>query len=256
MLKAIIFDFNGVILDDEPLHFKAMQEAVADLGICLTEDAYWDTYLPLDDNACIQAICRDHSVHLSEERRARLLDLKIASYRRQLRDRFPLFPGAAHCIRSAAQKYPLAIASGARREEIATTLKATMLEEYFLVVVAAEDFRIGKPHPESFLMALEKLNAAGDGTVPPVRPEQCLVVEDSVGGVAGARAAGMRCLAVSNSYPPAKLQGADRVLRSLEEARLEDLEALFEEDDGPPAARGPRPGQRRRKVRDSRRPCR
>ncbi|MEJ2111340.1 MAG: HAD family phosphatase, partial [Acidobacteriota bacterium] len=205
MLKAIIFDFNGVILDDEPLHFRAMQEAVANLQIELTEKDYWEKYLPFDDNECLETICRDHSVPLSTEQRYGLIDIKIASYNRQIRDSYPLFPGVVHCIENAAQRYPLALASGARREEIEATLQATNLIRHFLVLVAAEDFSLGKPHPESFLLALGKLNAAGAGASTSIRPEQCLVIEDSIGGVAGARAAGMRCLAVINSYPPDQL---------------------------------------------------
>ncbi|MBN2319332.1 MAG: HAD family phosphatase [Acidobacteria bacterium] len=228
MLKAIIFDFNGVILNDEPLHFKAMQEAVAELGITLTEAAYWDKYLPLDDNECLDAICLDHAVRLNEENRNRILQIKSASYNSRLENRFPIFPGAAQFIASAALHYPLALASGATREEIENSLEATGLKQHFLVIVAAEDFSLGKPHPESFLLALKKLNTAIARKSFSIMPEECLVIEDSVGGVAGARAAGMRCLAVSNSYPPEKLKEANRVVDSLEEVHVDSLPALFD----------------------------
>ena len=227
MLKAIIFDFNGVILDDEPLHFKAMREAVAGLGITLTDEAYWDKYLPLDDSDCLDAICLDHEVRLNDEDRIRTLKVKTASYNRRLEKQFPVFPGAARFIASAAQYFPLALASGASREEIETTLEATGLKQYFLVIVAAEDFSLGKPHPESFLLALEKLNAA-IARKSSIMPEDCLVIEDSIGGIAGARSAGMRCLAVSNSYPPEKLKEANRVVRSLEDLKVDSLPSLFD----------------------------
>ena len=229
MLKAIILDFNGVILDDELLHFKAMHEAVAVLDITLTRETYWDKYLPLDDADCLEALCRDNSIPLTYERRAQVLELKNALYNQQLQNRFPLFPGVAEFIQSAAQNYPLALASGARREEIETTLKATGLNQYFHVIVAAEDFTLGKPHPESFLLALKRLNAVRGTMSSVISPEECLVIEDSIGGVAGAIAAGMRCLAVSNSYPPEKLQKANRVARSLEEVQIESLLTLFEQ---------------------------
>ncbi|MBN2243460.1 MAG: HAD family phosphatase [Acidobacteria bacterium] len=228
MLRAIIFDFNGVILDDEPLHFRAMQEAVSGLGIELTEEAYWEKYLPFDDGESLEAICRDHGVRLDGENRTRTLQIKAASYKRRLENRFPVFPGAERIIASAARRYPLAVASGANREEIETTLEAAGLSRHFTVVVAAEDFTRGKPHPESFLLALEKLNRAVDSKTSPILPQECLVIEDSVGGIAGARAAGMRCLAVSNSYPPEKLQEADRVVGSLEDVHLESLPVLFD----------------------------
>ena len=227
MLRAIIFDFNGVILNDEPIHFRAMQEAVSNLGIVLSEKDYWDKYLPFDDNECLRAICRDHAVHLSQERHSLLIRTKIESYARRIRDSLPLFPGVSPLIETAAMRYPLAVASGARREEIETTLKATALQGHFRVIVAAEDFNLGKPHPESFLLALKKLNEVLSDIPGSIRPEECLVIEDSVGGVAGARAAGMRCLAVSNSYPPEKLAAADKVVPSLESVTPEKLESLF-----------------------------
>ena len=228
MLKAIIFDFNGVILDDEPLHFKAMQEAVAALGVTLTEEAYWDKYLPLDSKGCLEAICRDHSIRLNDQDRIHMIQAKETAYGRLLANRFPVFPGATRFIDSASRQYSLAIASGARRAEIKTALKATGLDRYFQVIVAAEDFSLGKPHPESYLLALKKLNSARVGKFPSIAPEECLVIEDSIGGITGARAAGMRCLAVSNSYPSEKLKEANRVVRSLEEVQVDMLPALFE----------------------------
>jgi len=228
MLRAILFDFNGVILNDEPIHFKALQEAVSCLGLELSEKDYWDKYLPFDNTECLRAICRDHAIRLSEEERDRIIGAKIESYTRRIREGYPLFPGASSFIETAALQYPLALASGARREEIETTLQATGLRKHFLVIVAAEDFTLGKPHPESFLLALNKLNEAKGGGIPGgINPEECLVIEDSVGGVAGARAAGMRCLAISNSYPPEKLIEADKVVSSLESLTLETLESLF-----------------------------
>ena len=227
MLRAIILDFNGVLLDDEPLHFGAMRDAVAELGVDLTRQVYWDRYLPLDDVRCLEAICRDYSVRLSPKERASALERKARLYRRLLQDRFPLLPGVAGFIRGAARRYPLALASGARREEIESTLDSTGLRRYFVIIVAAEDFAQGKPSPESFLLALERLNAALGP--PPILPEECLVIEDSVGGIRGAKMAGMTCMAVSNSYPSERLQAADKVVASLEEVQPESLQALFKE---------------------------
>lgn len=227
MLRAIILDFNGVLLDDEPLHFGAMRDAVADYGVDLTRQTYWDRYLPLDDARCLEAICRDCSVRLSPKERANALERKARTYRRLLRDQFPLFPGVAAFIRIAAERYPLALASGARREEIESALDSTGLRRYFVAIVAAEDFAQGKPSPDSFLLTLERLNAALGP--PPILPGECLVIEDSVGGIQGAKLAGMACMAVSNSYPIEMLQAADRVVASLETVPLESLQALFEE---------------------------
>ncbi len=228
MLKAIIFDFNGIILNDEPLHFRAMQEAVARLGVCVTEQEYWDRYLPLDDWNCLASICSDHSRPLTEEEQNQALSHKLQAYQRLLHGSYPLFPGVSQFIARAASAYPLAVATGARREEVNGTLAATGLERYFTVVVAAQDFTKGKPHPESFLLALQRLNDRLDGYERPVAPAECLVIEDSMHGVRGALNAGMACLAVTNTYSRNKLAAANRVVGSLEEVEIDSLQGLFE----------------------------
>jgi len=227
MLKAIIFDFNGVILNDEPFHFAAMRDAVADLGIRLTREDYWSKYLPFDDKECLESVCRDRSFSLDETTRSETLERKARNYQQALQGGYPLLPGAAQFIEAAAGRYPLALASGARRVEIESALDSIGLRRYFTVIVAAEDFVLGKPNPESFLLALQWLNEARNTA--PILPEECLVIEDSVGGVRGARVAGMHCLAVTSSYPGEALQAADRVVSTLENIALDGLNDLFEE---------------------------
>ena len=128
MLKAIIFDFNGVILNDEPLHFAAMRDAVADLGIRLTPEDYWNKYLPFDDRECLETVCRDHSFQLNETTRRESLERKARNYQQLLQGGFPLFPGVTQFIQTAAGRYPLALASGARRSEIESALNSTGLK--------------------------------------------------------------------------------------------------------------------------------
>lgn len=229
MLRAIIFDFNGIILNDEPLHFQSMQQTVAALGIHITEEEYWAQYLPLDDFRCLEAICRNHGVTLTDAQRDRALSNKPQLYQMLLEGRYPIFPGAVDFVRDCARHYPLAIASGARRNEIQRALKAVGLEKCFQVIVGAEDSTQGKPHPESYLLALDRINAHANGSSTPIRPEECLVIEDSIGGVQGSRAAGMICLAVSNSYPADRLNEAHRVVRSLAGLSVESLHDLFPE---------------------------
>jgi beta-phosphoglucomutase len=228
MLKAIIIDFNGVIVNDEPLHFMAMRDVVSEFGITLTEQDYWSRYLPLDDENCLKAICEHHSVELSGVQKSAALERKALRYVELIGDQYPLNPGAADFVRAAAARYPLALASGARRDEIERTLKASDLADCFRVIVAAEDFFLGKPHPESFLLALNLLNRSlnRDSSI---LPGECLVIEDAIAGIQGAMAAGMKCLAVSTSYPSEKLLEANRVVPSLAELRLDSLEEIFEE---------------------------
>jgi beta-phosphoglucomutase len=229
MLRAIIFDFNGVILNDEPLHFASMRDAVAHLGITVSQEEYWRDYLPLDDWNCLAAICAAHSYPVTPEETEHILGLKQQNYRRMLSWKFPVLPGALRFIRAAAQQYPLAIASGARRAEIEVVLRHTGLWACFRVVLAAEDFVRAKPHPESYLLALARLNDSLSTAEPPIRPEESLVIEDSVGGVLGSRRAGMYCLAVTNTYPAEKLAGAHAVLSSLDGLTIDWIETLTKE---------------------------
>ena len=228
MLRAVIFDFNGVILNDEPYHFRSMRDAVAELGIHVTQEEYYAEYLPMDDANCLEAICRNHSVKITPEQRARILKRKPQLYGALLKDGLPFVPGIDDFVRSAAQRYPIALASGARREEIENALDAKGLLDCFRVILGAEDFTIGKPAPQSYLQALEKLNRVIDGLFSPVRPHECLVIEDSIGGVQGARAAGMACLAVAGTYSREQLHVATRVVDSLQEIMPDALHQLCE----------------------------
>ncbi len=229
MLRAVIFDFNGIILNDEPLHFNSMRDAVAELGITVSREEYWKRYLPFDDGTCLDAMCRDRQVQLSPARRRQVLDRKALLYQQLIQSQYPLFPGVARFIQSLAERYPLALASGARRDEIQSTLQATGLMAFFQVIVGAEDFTRGKPNPESYLLALERLNEHLNSHHQPILPHECLVIEDSIGGVQGARAAGMICLAVSNTYPADSLKAAHRVVSSLEGVTAGGLENLLKE---------------------------
>lgn len=229
MLRAIILDFNGVIVNDEPHHFMAMRDVVSEFGVIITEQEYWSRYLPLDDENCLQAICEYHSVELSDEQKERALMHKATRYMELIGDQYPLNQGADDFVRAAAGRYPLALASGARREEIERTLKAANLADCFKVIVAAEDFSLGKPHPESYLLALNLLNRSLslDSSI---LPEECLVIEDAIAGVQGALAAGMKCLAVCTSYPSEKLQDADWVVPSLAGLPIDSLKGIFEKN--------------------------
>ena len=227
MLRAIIFDFNGIILNDEPYHFRSMRDAVAELGIHVTEEEYYAEYLPMDDSSCLEAIFRNHSVEITPKQRARTLKLKSQLYRALLRDGYPFVHGVDAFIRAAAEHYPMALASGASREEIEGALLAKGLLNCFRVILGAEDFFVGKPSPQSYLLALERLNKAMNG-LSSVRPHECLVIEDSIGGVQGARAAGMVCLAVAGTYPREQLSAATRVVDSLMEITLDSLQEMGE----------------------------
>jgi HAD superfamily hydrolase (TIGR01509 family) len=227
MLRAVIFDCNGVIADDEPIHYLLFQGVLKEEGISLSREEYNDKYLSFDDRHCFEAVLRDRGQRADPARVAELVERKAGRYRATVPGRLMIFPGVRELVRSLAERFPLAVASGARREEIAYILNEAGIFPHFRAIVGAEDVHNAKPDPEPFLTALERLNAAGGDGEAPLEPSQCLVVEDSVGGVEGAKAAGMRCLAVANTYPARALAAADRVVSTLDGLGPEDLAALF-----------------------------
>jgi beta-phosphoglucomutase len=223
MLRALIFDFNGIIVDDEPIHFELFKQVLAEEGIKLTEADYYARYLGFDDRGAFTAAYREHGRSLDEKLLARLIDRKTIYYQSEIRSKVRIFPGVEKLVITLVPVLPLAVASGALRQEIETILSAAGLLKHFAVIISAEDVDHGKPEPEIFLKALARLNAqVEDGH--PIDAADCLVIEDSKEGIRGARRAGMKCLAVSNSHPTELLQEANAVVRSLEEVDLALLE--------------------------------
>jgi HAD superfamily hydrolase (TIGR01509 family) len=215
MTRAIIFDFDGVITDSEPLHYEMFRRTLEIEGVPLTRETYDAKYLAMDDKGCFSAAFADHGRALPPEHLATLIERKAALLEAEMRRDARLFPGVATFILDLARHAPLAINSGALRPEIELVLESSGLRAAFSVIVSAEDVSRCKPDPEGYRLALEKLNAAhADGA--PIRPEECLVIEDSVAGVESALRAGMKCLAITNSYPAASLARANRVVTTCE----------------------------------------
>jgi beta-phosphoglucomutase len=226
MLRAVIFDFNGIIVDDEPIHFELFQRVLNEEGIILTEEDYYARYLGFDDRGAFTAAYREHGRSLSRSKLARLIERKAAYYREDIKTKMRVFPGVEMLIPDLARKLPLAIASGALRNEIEIILSSIGLFDQFRAIVSAEDVPRGKPEPEIFLKALAQLNTFLNGA-PAIGAAECLVVEDSKEGIRGARRAGMKCLAVTNSHPAELLHDADSIVDSLEGVSLPRLEALW-----------------------------
>ena len=224
MLRAIIFDCDGVIADTEPLHFAAFQRVLEEEGLLLTREQYYRDYLALDDRNCFSQVHSDRQVALSAERLLDLIARKASYIEPMMRSHLLIFPGVVEFMRRASERFPMAIASGALRREVELVLDHAGVRELFEVIVAAEDVENGKPDPEPFLKACSLLNATAVQTI---GPHECLVIEDSIPGVRAAHSAGMRCLAVTNSYSRERLDNADRVVGGLDEVAPGDLEDLF-----------------------------
>ncbi len=222
-LRAVIFDFNGVIVDDEPLHLELFRIVLAEEGIELNDEDYHEQYLGYDDRGCFVAALTGSGRGREASDAAfinELIERKAALYREAIKERYLLFPGVVELVRRLANKFPLAIVSGALRSEIEMVLERGEIRDCFSGIVAAEAVSACKPNPEGYVKALAGLN---ENARPAIQPSECLVIEDSVAGVEAAKRAGMRCLAVTNSYAAEELKDADRIVASLINCEPEKL---------------------------------
>jgi HAD superfamily hydrolase (TIGR01509 family) len=217
MIRAILFDFNGVIIDDEPLQLKAYQEVLQPEGVALSESDYYDC-LGMDDATFVRAAFTRAGRDVPDGQLLALIDRKTEKHRELIGGELPLFPGVVTFIKSAARAWPLGVVSMARRVEIDHVLARAGLAQSFAAIVSAEDVSACKPDPACNLRALELLNERrGAQGQPQLIAADCLVIEDSPPGVGSARAAGMRTLGVTNTVAAEKLRaaGADVVTASL-----------------------------------------
>jgi beta-phosphoglucomutase len=222
-LRAIIFDFDGVIAHTEPLHFAALQGVLAGIDIVLTEAEYYRDYLGFDDRGCFMTALQQHRRQVTTAVVTELMHHKARAYLAAVKEHLVIFPGVRELVREAAERYPLAIASGALRNEIELILEESGLRKAFRHITSAEDVTRGKPAPDPFLHAMAGLNKSLENRS--LTPGECLVIEDSLPGIRGACAAGMKVLAVANTHALQDLHEAHSLTHSLADIRLSDLHA-------------------------------
>lgn len=209
MIRAIFFDFNGVIIDDERLQLEAYREALGAEGITLTEEDYFGC-LGMDDQTFVRAAFERAGRPVSDDGLNALIERKTELHRELIKEELPLFPGVLTFIKNSARRYSLGLVSMARRVEIDHVLKRAGLENAFAIAVSAEDVDVCKPDPACYVLALERLNEKRRAlNERPLSPEECLVIEDSPPGIRSGRAAGMRTLGVTNTVTEEELRGAE-----------------------------------------------
>jgi beta-phosphoglucomutase len=222
-LRAIIFDFDGVLANTEPLHLRTYQEVLALEGLTLTEQDYYARYLGFDDVRAFSEIGADAGRQWTSDDIERLI---VAKARRleQLEQNVPvLFPGAADAVRRSAAAVPIAIASGALGAEVHRVLEHAQLVNHFTAIVAAEDTPLSKPSPDPYLLAIARLTSALSVQI---APHECVALEDSPWGLQSARAAGLRTVAVAQTYDASDLTGADLVISTIASVNLQQLSQL------------------------------
>ncbi len=216
-IEAVVFDFDGVLANSEPLHLRAYQAILAEVGVSLDRDDYYQRYLGFDDAGALDAIGRANGQQWDARQIAALIERKAAIFDDMLASLDVMYPEAPGCIERLGRRFPLGIASGALRHEIVAILRRAALEHHFAFIVAAGETAAGKPAPDPYRRAAELHRLA---------PSACVAIEDSRWGIDAALTAGLRCVGITTSYPASELTAADVIIASLDEFTVEMIEAL------------------------------
>ncbi len=229
MIKAIFFDFNGVIIDDETIQMKAYQEVLQGHQIALTEELYFGA-LGMDDKTFVRSMFQQAKKPLTDPVLEKVLGAKTDLHRQMIEDELPLFPGVMTFLKAAAREFEIGLVSMANQAEVGYVFQRAQLTPLFSVIVTAEDASVCKPDPDCYLSGLRKLNEKRQQERKlPLLASECLGIEDSPPGIQAARAAGMRTLGVTNTVPAAALReaGADVVTASLADWTVDAVKRLF-----------------------------
>lgn len=224
MLKAVIFDFDGVITDSEILHFRAFNQMLAQYGIEITIKDYYKTYLGFNDADCYKLLIHQGLLKIGEQQIGNLVNQKKKIFERLAKTEGRIIEGVRDFLKMLEQNnVPMAICSGSLLTEVEMVLEEARLRHLFEVIVAADHVKKGKPHPEGFLLTLQRLNENREEAI---KGNQCIVIEDSHWGLEAAKAAGMHTIAVTNSYDAEQLSMAEKVVTRLNELSIDDLQQL------------------------------
>ena len=211
--RAILFDFDGVIVNSEPLHFRAFRDVLKGEHIELSEEEYYRELIGYDDKNAIRHVFAKHDRPLEPKTFLRVMTRKSEGMMDLIRqDHYSALPGVEEFVRGLWRNYPLAVCSGALREEIEAMLEGVSLRDCFSTIVSAEDVSKGKPDPEGYLLTTRLV---AEKIRHPLAPPDCLVVEDAPAVIGSVKKVGFPTLAVATSYPAEKLSEADWVVGSL-----------------------------------------
>ena len=214
---AVVFDFDGVLADTEGLHLAAFQDTFATRGWTLDRTTYFGRYLGYDDRDMVSEFLNDLGVAISAAEQEAIIIDKGRRYDTRVANGQVLFPTAAPAVARLGAEFSLAIASGSFRGEILAILRANQLDRAIPIVVGADDVKESKPAPDSYALAVQKLG---------VEPTQAVAIEDSHWGLVAARAAGLRTIGITTSYPASALGLAHTVVTSLDDVTPELIQRL------------------------------
>ncbi len=219
MLSAVIFDFDGIIVDSEPMHYRAFQEVMNPEGLAFSWEEYCETYIGFDDRDAFRTAFSGHGSMKTDGQIAELIKQKAAVFQRLIRDgEIKPLPGAVELIKSIPRPLPVSLCSGALREDVEPIITQLGIADAFRTIVTAEETDKSKPDPAPYRLTLEKLGIDD--------PSNVIAIEDTPAGILSAKGAGLKVLAVTNSYDSAYLMEADAITDSLERISRSTLEDL------------------------------
>jgi len=225
MLKAVIFDFDGIIVDTEPIHFRAFQSVLQPLGLGYSWDEYLEKYIGFDDRDAFREAFKDTGT-VDDKMLADLINRKAEFFERIVHQGVHPYPGVIDLVKALSGNLPLGLCSGALRRDIVPILEQFGLQSAFDTIVTADDVRASKPDPESYILSIKLLTEVFQQSN--ILPHDCLAIEDTPAGILSASGAGLRVLAVTNSYEKQRLSGATHITDSLEKITFEDLRSFLE----------------------------
>jgi HAD superfamily hydrolase (TIGR01509 family) len=209
VVRAVAFDFNGTLSDDEPLLCAVYQELFAGHGKPLSEAEYYATLAGSSEEAIIHGWLGVEGEELKS-----LVAERIRRYQELTADGHTITDETRRAVRYASTRVPVAVVSGAFRAEVEPVLAAAGIADAFVTSVTADDVENGKPHPESYEVLAARLG---------IEPSEALVFEDTEAGVAAATAAGCRCVAIRGTVAPERLAAAEELVDALDLPLLERL---------------------------------
>jgi beta-phosphoglucomutase len=228
-LKAVLFDFNGVIINDEPLHEKLLAQILVEENLRAKPEEFREICLGRSDRACLQDLLTLRGRVVSDDYLTGLITRKSRLYQQQLDtlEEVPIYPGLSDLIfKIRVANLPMAVVSGAVRAEIEWVLNQADLAQYFSVIVAGDDIMTSKPDPTGYLLAVDRLNQQHPDLA--LQPQDCLAIEDTFAGIEAAKRAGMKVVGVANSYPYHMMQRQSNwAVDYLSELELDRVQQVF-----------------------------
>jgi HAD superfamily hydrolase (TIGR01509 family) len=206
-LKAVLFDFNGVIIKDEAIHQQLIEEILIEENLRPSPQEYREVCLGRSDRVCLAELLKRRGRFVSESYLNQLVIRKAGAYQRQLETlpKLPIYPGLEDLIfKIRVAQLPMGVVSGALRCEVELVLNRAGLAQHFSVIVAGDDIKVSKPEPDGYLLAVERLNQQYPNLK--ALASECLAIEDTPAGIQAAKRAGMQVVGVANTYPFHMLQ--------------------------------------------------